>query len=193
MKLKNTTRLSMLIETEGSIRVAEQIQNGKTKSLRICLSIANTDLGIMNWAKSVLEEELNHSIPIYHAARHQKRTKECYQLQLFRLEDVHKILNITRKHMLGVKKRIADLVVSFLNYRKEFLNESGNVKKIYLERYEKAYRELFKKIDKAKQTYDLIKPVTTVRSPDLNDQKIQSGLIGNGERSAEMLDPLEKV
>jgi hypothetical protein len=196
MKLKDAARIACLLDTEGSIRVATQIHSEYPSlypSLRICLSIANTDLGILNWAKRVLEEELHHSIPIYHSSGNQERTKECYQLQLFRLEDVHKILNIVRKHMLSVKKKVADLIVSFFSYRMSLLNEQGNLKKEHSYKYEKAYDELIKKVEKIKQTYDQIRPVTTVHSPDLNGQKIQSGLVSDDERLAEMTSPLEKA
>jgi hypothetical protein len=175
MKLKDVARLSMLIESEGSIRVCRPYKRTGENCLsspHIGIEINNTDMGIINWAKSVLEKELGHPIKIYPVSNSNgMRTRQCYRLVISKFNDVHRILNITRKCMVGLKKSIADLVCSFLNYRSTLVKDNGYV---HDEKYTKAFNILIKKVDKINRTYDLIRPVETVYSPDLNDQKTQS-------------------
>jgi hypothetical protein len=194
MKLKDVARLSMLIESEGSIRVCRPYKRTGENCLsspHLGIEISNTDIGIINWAKSVFEKELEHPVKIYSVSNpNGLRTRQCYRLVISKFNDVHRILNITRKCMVGLKKSIADLICSFLNYRNTLVKDNGYV---HDKEYTKAFNSLIKKVDKINRTYDLIIPVETVHSPDLNDQKTQSELNGNIKKSTEMFDSSEKT
>ena len=187
MKLKDAARLGMLIETEGYIQVLRPYKRKGENCLsspHINVSITNTDMGLLSWAKIVLEKELGHEFKVYSVSNSDKiRTKQCYRLVISRFDDIQKILNITRGLMLGIKKTIADLICSFLNYRKTFEKPNGYV---HNKTYSEVFNRLINKVDKIKQTYDQILPVTTLRSPDHNDQKIKSELISNDKRPIEI-------
>lgn len=192
MKIKDAARLGMLIEAEGNLQVHRPCKRKGENCLsspHISISICNVDLGILNWAKEILEKELNRSIALYRISNSSKiRTKQCYRITLGKKDDVHRILNICRGYMVGIKKRIADLIVSFLDYRKTIVKNNGYT---HHKDYAKIFDNLVKKVDKIKQTYDLIEPVTTLHNPDQNGQKIKSELSSNIERSVEITDPPE--
>jgi hypothetical protein len=193
MKIKDAARIACLIETEGSIIVFHKDErNTNQNGIQIYIDISNSDLSIINWAKSILEKELNCDVNINkNTSRY--NTRECWKLRISNISNIHKLLNITRGYMIGIKKNIADWVVSFLDFRESLLNENGNLKREHSLRYKKAYNELVKKVEKLKENYNGFLPVTTVHSPDLNGQKIQSGLVSDDERLAEMTSPLEKA
>jgi len=168
MKIKDAARLGMLIETEGNIQVYRPFKKkgeDKLSSPHIILNIANTDMALINWAKSVMEEELGHYINVYAVSNRDKiRTKQCFRLTLGKLEDIYRLLNISRRFMVGIKKQIADRICSFYNYK--------NTIDIRSKEYSRAFDNLIDTINKVRQTYDQIIPVTTIRSPDPMDQKI---------------------
>lgn len=190
MKLKDAARLSMLIEAEGCIQVHRPYQRKGENCLsspHISISISNTDLAILNWAKGVVEKELGHLFKLYSVSNpNGLRTRYSYQLIVSKFDDVHRILNIVRGLMLGVKKQIADRICSFLDYRRSIVGSNGYVNN---ENYAKTFDVLIKNVEKVKQTYDQILSVTTLHSPDPIDQKIKSELPSDGERLAEMSNP----
>ncbi len=194
MKIKDAARLGMLIETEGHIRVARPYMRSTENCLsspHIGIEISNTDMGLINWARIVLEKELEHSFMVYAVSNaNHLRTRQCYRLVISKFNDVHKILNITRGFMVGIKKMISDLICSFLDYRNTLVKPNGYV---HNKEYSNAFDRLVDKVKKIEQTYDQIKPVTTLHSPDRNDQKIKSELSGDTEKSTEMVGSSEKT
>ena len=142
MKLKDAARLGMLIETEGCIQVHRPYKRKGENCLsspHIGIDIANTDMALLSWTKTILEKELGHEIRIYPVSNSSKlRTKQAYRLVISRFDDVQKVLNITRGLMLGVKKRVADLVCSFLDYRNTLEKSNGYT---HDEKYTKAFKD----------------------------------------------------
>lgn len=163
MKLKHAAWLAGIIEGEGNFRTRPYKRSKEGNGYySMELNITNTDLKILFRCKELIEKEINKEIAMRPYNDKNKRIRMCYKLTASRKDDLMKILGITRKHMVGRKKEIANRMYSFLKFRSQ--NMSMNNKRVsqdpqVLQKYMSMYNKLADYMRKINQG---IEPVETV-------------------------------
>lgn len=110
--------LGGVIDGEGSVIIFTHTERTGTKKICPCVSIVNTDLGIINQARKILEE-LGCSFLLQDRSRYKKKSsyKDQYALITRNQKYILEVLIAVTPHLFSSKRQAAELVRDYVQQR----------------------------------------------------------------------------
>lgn len=103
-----------LFEGEGSINITRQPVKVGNVQYRQQVNISNTDKGVIDKTINFLKfHKLDHHVAIHY----KKGSKPCYQISLTTYKSRLKFLKMIIKHLAGIRKERAQIMIEHINYR----------------------------------------------------------------------------